>query len=111
MKFTETYKGGRYGSNISGVKHYSGNKAEDIPQKMIIYPNPSSGSQIINISLSQTSSSANLIIYTIQGVPVLNKALPKANVFQINKSDLKPGIYLFKIIDNNYSEVQKVVVE
>jgi len=44
-------------------------------------------------------------------MPVLYKILPKADVHNINILELKPGIYLFKIIDNNYNEVQKVVVE
>ena len=70
-----------------------------------IYPNPSTGSFVVDCS-----DIASLNIYDISGVRIMQKALDKGKN-EINLSDHHKGVFIAKITCLNSISVHKIVVE
>ena len=64
-----------------------------------IYPNPNNGMVTIAIS-SNFNANTSLEVYDALGKLVIKETLTKENT-SINTTDLKDGVYMFKVISNN----------
>ena len=77
------------------------------------YPNPGSDRTVIDFSISETTSTS-LILYNIIGQPVkelVNASLPKGNYsINVDLSELKAGIYLYKMLYKGKEKTLKLMV-
>jgi len=70
-----------------------------------IYPNPVSNGKIYITSTLNFAKEIN--IYDVLGKKVVSKRLIGK---ELNIRDLKPGVYILKIVENNSSATRKLVV-
>ena len=73
-----------------------------------IYPNPSNG--IFTINNTKNSNHQTVIITDITGKIILTKNLDIENT-SINLSNQETGIYIVKILDDNKTFVQKIIIQ
>ncbi|WP_435049820.1 T9SS type A sorting domain-containing protein [Formosa sp. S-31] len=71
-----------------------------------IYPNPVTNGRV-RIS-SKNNGALNIHIYDILGKQVLQKTLQKQ---ELNVSNLKSGLYVIKITQNNFSSTKKLIIK
>ena len=81
------------------------------PRTFVIYPNPVSGSGIINISVTNTvRRKLRVMIYDISGRQLF--AVTKDNIqnnFQI-RPNLSPGIYTMQLTGETFQATEKIIV-
>ena len=98
------------GANQAQIKYdamiITGNKTMMTDDFLTIYPNPSSGSVIINQSKINYNE---LEIYSINGT-FINKVVLVNATETINLSALSKGVYLFKLVGKESSHYKKVVL-
>jgi hypothetical protein len=70
-----------------------------------IYPNPVSNGKIYITSTLNFAKEVN--IYDVLGKKVVSRKLIGK---ELNITDLKPGVYILKIVENNFSATRKLVV-
>ena len=75
---------------------------------MTVYPNPTS--DLINISLLNKSSEANLVIYDMSGRIVHNSLINNSTI-SLNSNEFNSGLYFITIIGDDYRETKKLVVQ
>ncbi|HNY62367.1 MAG TPA: T9SS type A sorting domain-containing protein [Bacteroidales bacterium] len=81
---------------------------EEIDQKNIsVYPNPATNNFTVNLP---TASTANVELFNIVGQKVYNDVVNELTV-HVNVSELKPGIYMLKVTQDNKTYTTKVVVK
>lgn len=87
----------------ASVSHVNGNK-----EKLLIYPNPTSGNSILNIKASNAISS--LEIYNLEGklVQDYNSQIEKLNKWNVSK--LTKGIYIVNVLVGDVWLSQKLVI-
>lgn len=74
-----------------------------------LYPNPANNK--INISnRKKESESLKIEVYDISGKKVLDRTIRNIINSDIDISELEKGYYLFKIQDNNYYEIKKILI-
>ena len=76
-----------------------------------VYPNPTKG--VVNINLPSLKEKVFITVVSISGKHVLSKEVKgsKNGIFtEINLSRFAKGIYLLKIVNDNYNETKKVLV-
>ncbi len=77
------------------------------------YPNPFNPSTVIEFSIPQ-SSKVSLKVYDMLGREILNLIDEQKSAGQykvnLNASALSSGIYLYKLVANNYSETKKMML-
>lgn len=86
-----------------GLDDFNGNEFS-------MYPNPSNGSVIIEITAD------NLADYTVQiidnvGRVVLNERTITSNKMQLNNLDFAPGLYFVEVKSNDKKSIQKLLVK
>lgn len=64
-----------------------------------IYPNPANDALTINLATAKNEKTV-VIIYDMMGKELKNVAIENSNQTTINTSDLKPGMYLCKIVSD-----------
>jgi hypothetical protein len=64
-----------------------------------IWPNPFS--DVFNVSIPQSNSNNELIIYDVTGKLILKKTLQNTNSYSLQ--NLSPGLYFYKILKDNLS--------
>ncbi len=75
-----------------------------------VIPNPIITSAIIN--LNNIYKEIEINIYNINGELVENKKYYNSQLIQIERKNLKSGVYFFKIkVNNKFSETKKVIIE
>jgi len=70
-----------------------------------LFPNPASG----NINLDSDMEIEQIIIFNLMG-QIVYESSPRTNSLNIDISNLKPGLYLFKMINAEGSVVKQIVV-
>jgi len=75
----------------------------------IIYPNPTSKSEFLNIRLKDQLT-ASILIYDLTGKLILKENMNNSIYKQINISPLNNGVYLLQIIADDISATRKIVV-
>lgn len=77
------------------------------------YPNPFNPSTIIKFSLKKTSA-VKIILYDVAGREVeliANQEFQKGiNIIRFNASSLSNGIYFYRIITNEFSDIKKMIL-
>jgi len=74
-----------------------------------IYPNPAR--EILHIDLARPyQEAARVMLYDIMGKTLFNEAVYD-NQFKLNTSDVKPGIYLLKVVLGNVMYVSKIQIQ
>ena len=76
-------------------------------EKISIYPNPTDG--VLNISISNGSID-NIVVSDITGKVLVEKAV-NADQAEIDLSSYNKGIYLVKVVTENDSYIEKVVLK
>ncbi len=80
---------------------------------LLNYPNPFKKSTTIEYKIAETGN-VNISLYTLQGQFVKNifngVKTPGTYTLLFNGFSLSPGIYLYKIINDNYSAYNKMVI-
>jgi hypothetical protein len=85
----------------------TGSSNNGIVQK--IYPNPAQ--DFVIIELNERPYDVNCLLFDITGKIVENALIVKGkNEFRIYTSDILPGVLFFKIYNNEYNEIQKIVI-
>lgn len=94
-------------SEISSINNFD-IEEEEVFVENIIYPNPAS--QYLNVDLFAGHGTISLVIYDLKGRKVLETALSeKDNVIDIRS--LAKGIYTVKLLPNNSSAYQMLIVK
>ena len=92
-------------SVIATFDFESGVSDNDMPDKIIIYPNPASE----NITLSSSFRIKNLEIFDARGVKVFSDFM-NGEFMEINVADLSSGIYFIKLYTDEKFYIQKFQV-
>ncbi|HEX2787657.1 MAG TPA: T9SS type A sorting domain-containing protein [Ignavibacteria bacterium] len=78
------------------------------------YPNPFNPSTTIEFTVKGQRSDVKLFVYDINGKIVselVNETLPEGKYkFKFNANNLASGIYYYKLISDNFSEVKKMML-
>jgi len=82
------------------------NETFELNQQIIVYPNPTSFGNV-------TIKSSNFSEMNVQVFDILGKQVKKETLTNntLNVSDLKPGVYHVKIIQNNAVITKKIVIK
>jgi hypothetical protein len=72
-----------------------------------IYPNPAKEKITI---YNNTNQKTNCIIYTVDGKAIITKHLHPQCQTTINTSQLKPGMYIVKLIGNTFEKTEKLII-
>lgn len=72
-----------------------------------IYPNPAKEKITI---YNNTNQKTNCIIYTVDGKAIITKHLHPQCQTTINTSQLKPGMYIVKLIGNSFEKTEKLII-
>lgn len=81
--------------------------AESSAGRVSVYPNPSRGSVIIELTGSEMIR--ELIVYSPTGI--VRHAYPRAPKAVIETAGMKPGLYVLKISAESFFEIRKLLVE
>lgn len=73
-----------------------------------IYPNPSNG--FVNINSNKNTGLAKVEMFDINGRQVLNTEIDLTNTGRVNTSNLTAGVYVIKIVTNNATHTQKLII-
>jgi len=65
-----------------------------------VWPNPAK--TVLNIEVPMNGEAAHVRIFDISGKTVLTATCRAFDIMQVNITDLKPGIYLFKVVVPNH---------
>ena len=84
----------------------TGNTLNNIEQNISIYPNPTNG--IVNISLDNSITKADIAVYNAAGTIIANTTAQRP---QLNLSEAAAGIYFVKITTDKGNFIQKIVLE
>lgn len=99
------------GGNISKLIDASLTVDEQDLSNVSIYPNPTKGELTIDFSSINSSVSAEVSIYNIQGKAISTINKDAGTVEKIDTSQLAKGIYILKInTSNNLQRVHKLVI-
>ena len=71
-----------------------------------VYPNPTNG--IVNISLDNSITKADIAVYNAAGTIIANTTAQRP---QLNLSEAAAGIYFVKITTDKGNFIQKIVLE
>jgi hypothetical protein len=86
----------------------------ELEESIKLYPNPASGMVTLEF-FAEGNTSVNLMIYSIDGQLLKNECLERVlsghNHLNFDISDLKPGIYLVKVMYDNRIETFKLIRE
>lgn len=72
-----------------------------------IYPNPSS--KIINVKLRKNYKEISAVVYDVTGKSVVKSKFQNSETFNMDISVLSEGIYILKVITDNYSYSAKII--
>lgn len=92
------------GTSFSNYDFLSSNSFEHI-NEIRLYPNPSMG--IVNV---QTKTNIDIDVFDITG-KLIHSAFNVKDGDQINLSNLKSGLYLVKLFDENSETTQKIIIK
>ncbi|MCV9928327.1 T9SS type A sorting domain-containing protein [Flavobacterium sp. LS1R49] len=70
-----------------------------------LYPNPNNGNFVINLG-KENKKEINIAIYNILGKLVYTR-VSKDSVVEVNLPDLSSGLYIIKLVGDNYNETIK----
>ncbi len=79
-------------------------------QRILIYPNPTTGIVTLEFVPEDIHSGARIYIYSMNGSEVLQKDLPQMKKETFMLDFLTPGIYLCRIVYNGKQELVKIVM-
>ncbi len=79
-------------------------------QRILIYPNPTTGIVTLEFVPEDIHSGARIYIYSMNGSEVLQKDLPQMKKETFMLDFLTPGIYLCRIVYNGKQELIKIVM-
>lgn len=92
----------------SGNKKFiTTNNNEDVPLKVGVYPNPSSG--IFNIQLENNSKKSQLEVFDMTGKKITSAEI--YNNYSLDLTGYSKGIYIVKINTNDKQVVKKIILE
>lgn len=77
----------------------------------IVYPNPTTGKFILELSGKKLPSLALVRIYNMKGVEVLTKQLPASEKSEFSLENQLPGIYLISLIYEGKIESTRVIIQ
>ncbi|MBN2165448.1 MAG: autotransporter-associated beta strand repeat-containing protein [Marinilabiliaceae bacterium] len=96
-------------SGIVKVALATGLRENSLREGLRVYPNPTSG--ILNIELASVTKSYTVQVVSLQGVLLESTVISGLSQFSIDMSKYEKGIYLVKIINQDSSNITKVVLE
>jgi len=79
-------------------------------QRILIYPNPTTGKITLEFVPENLRSGARIYLYSMNGAEVLQKDLPQMKKETFTLDFLTPGIYLCRIVYNGKQELVKIVM-
>ena len=110
VHFTNSTNGYIVGDNGTILKTTQGpvgiKEINKIKSEFVVYPNPSTDIITINSTLPK----GNLFLYNVTGSE-FKKLFFTTNNFNLDISDIAPGIYLIKIISEKGVALRKIVKE
>jgi hypothetical protein len=74
-----------------------------------VYPNPTAGDFILELTEYNEFSSITVEIYTIQGQRIISTQLPEGKVFNFSFSERKPGVYLIRVLKDQNVSTGKII--
>ncbi|MDD3875108.1 MAG: T9SS type A sorting domain-containing protein [Bacteroidales bacterium] len=98
---------------VKDVEYYAGvysginKEPEDITQ-IIVYPNPTTGIINIEIPINGSSNAHQIILYNSIGASI-KQIITYDNFVNIDLSGLSKGVYLVKVIGNEFTITQKII--
>lgn len=82
---------------------------ETILNALVVFPNPVSGNENLNIVFGKNIS-ANIQLYSVTGKLILSDAFTNLSRKELSLSNLVNGVYLLKISTNETTVTRKVIV-
>ena len=83
------------------------NKSMSADQNIQVYPNPTNG--ILNV-VFESNETATIELFDVTGKLVLSEASNSSKTV-MDVSNIEKGIYILKTVQNNVSQLQKIIVE
>jgi hypothetical protein len=74
-----------------------------------VYPNPTAGDFILELTEYNEFSNITVEIYTIQGQRIISTQLPEGKIFDFSFSDRKPGVYLIRVLKDQNVSIGKII--
>ncbi|WP_417873992.1 T9SS type A sorting domain-containing protein [Xanthomarina gelatinilytica] len=78
------------------------------PFEISVYPNPSNGS--FNVQINKELSSLNYQLFDFYGNKIIESNEEKTSLFSVSYNNLQSGIYIIKVINNEYTANAKVII-
>lgn len=107
-----TYGRGLWEANLATFDPNSDYAESGDDFSLNVYPNPSSGKFNVLIR-TKDSYPAEISVFNMQGLAVKQKTMvmSKNKIFQVDFSDLPPGMYFLRVSENSRAVYKKLVLE
>lgn len=105
--FAATYGRSTYKIDVSENILNSGENS--FSSEVKVFPNPAS--EIVNISLKNTSKNASLVMFDVMGRMVKQVAFETKKEIQFSVGNLQPGVYYLKISEGKMQTTKKLIVK
>ncbi|HET8803789.1 MAG TPA: T9SS type A sorting domain-containing protein, partial [Aequorivita sp.] len=105
--FVATYGRSTYKIDVSENILNSGENSFSTEVK--VFPNPAS--EVVNISLKNTSKKASLVMFDVMGRIVNQVAFETKKEIQFSVGNLQPGVYYLKISEGKMQTTKKLIVK
>ena len=77
---------------------------------LLVYPNPVTNNDAVNLKLENITSDATLRIFTISGVKCYEEVIQSSGIIQVDRSVFKSGVYIIRIENEGFVKTTKLVV-
>jgi hypothetical protein len=74
-----------------------------------VYPNPTAGDFILELTDYNEFSTITVEIYTIQGQRIIGTQLTEGKIFNFSFSERKAGVYLIRVLQDNNVSIGKII--
>ncbi|MDP2688429.1 MAG: T9SS type A sorting domain-containing protein [Aequorivita sp.] len=105
--FAATYGRSTYKIDVSENILNSGENS--FSSEVKVFPNPAS--EVVNISLKNTSKNASLVMFDVMGRMVKQVAFEAKKEIQFSVDNLQPGVYYLKISEGKMQTTKKLIVK
>jgi hypothetical protein len=94
------------GTALSFIDKPSGSMEN--PPFFKVYPNPTTGEFVLEITGDCTENLVNIEIFGMQGESVMRKIIPMERKYRFSLSDKPAGVYLIRVVSGNRSATAKI---
>ena len=74
-----------------------------------VYPNPTTGDFVLELTEYNQFSTITVEIYTIQGQRIIGTQLTEGKIFNFSFSERKAGVYLIRVLQDNNVSIGKII--